>query len=562
MFDECKGDMLQDLLSAFSTMVVQKTLLSEEVGRSCIVGRLCADAQSHSGDHSSMLPLSIAHKASLMNLLQRKRTLKARYRDFNQSLQNKDSKLLDKFDKVVEAQIYIDKNPPSEDTVERVSKVLDQYWQGDQKQIDVIAQGEEHRLTDALLDHTFEALWQRVNVGSFDGDISTSKVGLLHDLEKRVAKQQARLQQWKDVKSEMEQKKQSNGALTPTSPVKKALGSPHSYRYEQRRGKDLVFSPRKSPRKSMQPSGPPVGVVKLEEPGDPPMSTKPSLSTPVSINGFSSDVVSSPLAAKSKTLSIDQKGALFSSNGVDGEDNNSDLSEVSIAAGTSPKMSNVISPCPKINDVNEYSLSTSKNSFFLDTESNASENTKESLRQMDGQNGMAITEKPGKVDILAEPVVVCTVDTNRVPPQQQLPLTERTRQSMAFTSPKASLPFKESSPLVSLPTPQPKPALEDPNVRATLAERTRQSISLLPAKPKHSRESSHNRRMSKNYPTNQFETPRRQKPVSKMTPPEELMSPGAGYDSVFKSRPKVAFSPPTSPVPSRETAGKAAVDSD
>ena len=68
MFDECKGDMLQNLLSAFSTMVLQKTLSAEEVGSSCIVGRLCADAQSHLGDHSSMLPLSIAHKASLTHL--------------------------------------------------------------------------------------------------------------------------------------------------------------------------------------------------------------------------------------------------------------------------------------------------------------------------------------------------------------------------------------------------------------------------------------------------------------------------------------------------------------
>lgn len=32
-----------------------------------------------------------------------------------------------------------------------------------------------------------------------------------------------------------------------------------------------------------------------------------------------------------------------------------------------------------------------------------------------------------------------------------------------------------------------------------------------------------------------------------LTPPEELFSPGAGYDSVFKSRPKVGFSPVGSP---------------
>ena len=33
------------------------------------------------------------------------------------------------------------------------------------------------------------------------------------------------------------------------------------------------------------------------------------------------------------------------------------------------------------------------------------------------------------------------------------------------------------------------------------------------------------------------------------------MSPGAGYDSVFKSRPKVAFSPTASPDPDSQTPG-------
>ncbi|KAI4255092.1 MAG: hypothetical protein L6R42_006910, partial [Xanthoria sp. 1 TBL-2021] len=50
------------------------------------------------------------------------------------------------------------------------------------------------------------------------------------------------------------------------------------------------------------------------------------------------------------------------------------------------------------------------------------------------------------------------------------------------------------------------------------------------------------------YPTNQFETPKKQlEGLKEMTPPDVLFSPEADYASVFKSRPKIATSPSLSP---------------
>lgn len=156
-------------------------------------------------------------------------------------------------------------------------------------------------------------------------------------------------------------------------------------------------------------------------------------------------------------------------------------------------------------------------------------------------------------DILAEQIISMTINAVPTPAKSKASLMERTRQSMAFASPlglQNLLPEGPSPmPLPRIPSKTPHQTA-DPSGSTTLLERTRKSISLVPSKPKGSRKSMHDRRTSKPYPTNQFETPKRQlERVTELTPPEELFSPGAGYDSVFKSRPKIALSPNPSPSP-------------
>ena len=109
-----------------------------------------------------------------------------------------------------------------------------------------------------------------------------------------------------------------------------------------------------------------------------------------------------------------------------------------------------------------------------------------------------------------------------------------------------TLILSDQIPLPSLPK-------ETEDTKATLLERTRRSMSLLPAQPRDTRKSVNKHRKSKQFPTNQFETPRKQLPIPEdledMTPPEKLFSQDADYASVFKSRPKIAMSPTASPAP-------------
>jgi hypothetical protein len=85
----------------------------------------------------------------------------------------------------------------------------------------------------------------------------------------------------------------------------------------------------------------------------------------------------------------------------------------------------------------------------------------------------------------------------------------------------------------------------------TLVERTRKSMSLLP--PQHDEPSGQRRRPRPSFPVNQFVTPRKASGRSideisrASTPQDQLFEEDAEYASVFKSRPRVALSPISSP---------------
>jgi hypothetical protein len=83
----------------------------------------------------------------------------------------------------------------------------------------------------------------------------------------------------------------------------------------------------------------------------------------------------------------------------------------------------------------------------------------------------------------------------------------------------------------------------------TLVERTRKSMSLIP--PLQAHEFQPKRRGPRpSFPVNQFETPRkssRPKITRSSTPKDKLFEEDADYASVFKSRPRVAHSPISSP---------------
>lgn len=126
--------------------------------------------------------------------------------------------------------------------------------------------------------------------------------------------------------------------------------------------------------------------------------------------------------------------------------------------------------------------------------------------------------------------------------------------SMAPTVPLQSNEDDKVDSSISLPESEPEIDSTHLSRRMSLAERTRQSMAAITThthKPRKSLDLRKQRRMSQ-FPVNQFETPGKSRltvPDTRpdATPVDKLFSEEADYDSVFKTRPKVALSPVWSP---------------
>ena len=562
MFDDCKGEKLQELLASFSTIVLRKILAAGDAGKVSIAGRLAIAKQVTTKEHGSFLPLAFAHRASLTGLLRRKRELRARYQSFGSTLSAKEKELDTRFEAVVQTQGFLDENKIPDNMVSRLSTLVEKHLQGDPDLVAVVSQGEEHGLRDSLLDRPFQDVWPEVSNGNFDGKAETVRQGLFQDLERRVANQESRLSQWKDFKQAI-QRDTKPKVVSQAQDLSLTRSTNNDQEHQKRRERDLVFSPGKSPRKSdwelknlTNETSPTPAMPKT-----PRFPVKPSTSASrqFSVVRKAGEEDQGPEAHGRDSL---DHGPLSEPN-CNGSHNSSfsEVSEVQLHEIASPD--NAV----RFVDVGAASAISVEADDLADSEGRYNNPSSPpfgpgvtSARNVISSisDGHSETRTLDEDDVLADQIISMTLNAAPTPAKSKLSLSERTRQSIAFASPskfQGLLPDGSSPPHAPAAATKEIPQSNNPtSTTTTLLERTRQSISLLPTshQPLKSRKSSmHERRSSKIYPTNPFETPRKQ--VSKMkglTPPEELFTPGAGYDSVFKSRPKVAFSPAGSPSPS------------
>ena len=612
-FDDCKGERFQELLLSFSTLVLRKVLAAGQGRRPCLAARLATAKTVTAKEQRSLLPLAVAHRASLTAILHKKKDLRERYQKFGRILNAKEQELDRRFEAVVSTQDLLDKNPIPDQTVARVSKLFEKNWQGDRKPVEVITQGEAQGMKDSLLDKPFSETWLQVSAGTFDGATGTSWQGLLQDLEERVANQEARSTDWRKFRDAMKTDEQVTSVTDNTTSRLIQTRSKDTDHQEQR---DLVFSPRKSPRKSdwkageeASPTHPkpsrkentqdelrerdrvfsprksmwPVEDLEAEiSPAHSRASLKQNETENVATQKGNLDDGTGRVA-RSQLFEIHKGDTTVTSPHISSEDDTdeSGFSEISDGqlysiepldqeGGTikNPRQysyPNEVSSIPNNEKVEPESSETRVSDtprpsdhprkLFTKKSSPAASDDDDSCisyLQVGGiQENRIEPQSPDEDDKLAEQIVSMTINAAPTPAKPKASLMERTRQSMAFASPVGLQNLLPEGPAPSPFPPilsKPPHLTTDPSAPRTLLERTRQSISLVPSKPKGSRKSMLDRRTSKPYPTNQFETPKRQlHRVTELTPPEELFSPGAGYDSVFKSRPKIALSPNPSP---------------
>jgi hypothetical protein len=165
-----------------------------------------------------------------------------------------------------------------------------------------------------------------------------------------------------------------------------------------------------------------------------------------------------------------------------------------------------------------------------------------------------LSETSSEDETAAEQIISSVFNATPSPAKKapRLTLTERTRMSMAPIVRLESDEDDKVDSAVSLPEPEPELENEPSNRRMSLAERTRQSMAAMSAQPAKSRKSLSKQRRLSQFPVNQFETPGKPRPLlpeprRDATPTDKLFSEEADYESVFKTRPRVALSPVWSP---------------
>lgn len=591
MLDECKGEKFEEVLGAFSTLVLQRVLEAEQNPQPTRARRLALAQRLTSEEQESLLPLAIAHRSSLSALLREKARLRLTYREFKTVLDAKELEILTKAkNHEVSKASEISFGPPK--NLRRLKEYFELHWQGDSRWIDdIFGQGKQGTI-DPLLDTPFSDLWTRLTDGIADQP-APKQQGLLQQLEERVAAQEARLKQWKQCREDLGitstkvenvvQKTKQNKVfdLKFSSRVKPDLdpdstGQEVSQDSATQESISVIVTEYQGLMDSMRRELAAVDVVKYG--GD--HNHTAAFSKKLGMEGLRQlsssiklDIAKSGhpeplrLAAKAK-----EKGRNYDSK-VSGKRMGTDSDqEFSDSGEPRPILSNFVAKRPiKRLEVSaqfsnrerekseDISSNPTKDPFVpvkLETNSHEGISPLEDNQALSSKSGSIISRQEDEApmnldeeDILSRQIIRSTINAMS-PAKPKLSLLERTRQSMALVKPEESDRLPEFTTAVSTSITSIAENTQSSDAptrrRETLLERTRQSMSLITPKPP-PQKGIEQRRTSKIYPTNQFETPGKQQSRPQndemSTPPEVLFEQDANYASVFKSRPKVALSP-------------------
>ncbi|KAF2801395.1 uncharacterized protein BDZ99DRAFT_528505 [Mytilinidion resinicola] len=567
MLDECKDEKLMELLLVFSTAVLKKRIASTRKRgpkKDTVAKTLATAPLLNVSEQSSLLPLAIAHKASLQAALAKKEVQRKRYVEFSELLDTKADDINQRIENCREEK-HSGRNFSKNVDTASVKRQLRENWSGDAKWIDAMLYGDDEKSDDVFLQKPFKDIWPRVEKG---GTLQGQGMheGLLESLEARVKQQQSRISRWQEFHDQI--KSHPSSAKDTKSPPRKENAAPicafdahvelqigkfrdevaaNSTRASQtyqdiisemndelskesklRRDRAAISHSRRgsrsrSPIKRTKSRSNSIPKKPLEVAIEVKPAAKPAPKPPPKKQPF--DKV--PVLARKYEPSSTPIG--------------SDATLIGSAIETLPSLP-ALQPQP-----------------ILPPRNNESEEVPRKFTRPTSPPPPPRSPTPpppelpiSKEDLLAEQIISSIGDATPSPVKKPRPsLTERARMSMAHAS-AFQLPetIEESPPsLPPLPTIPQETIL---NRRATLAERTRQSMARVSLAPQHKSRKSMSTKRQSVFPVNQFETPRKsmaieEEPRGDSTPKEYLFSEKAEYENVFKSRPKIAVSPILSP---------------
>ncbi|KAF2278632.1 uncharacterized protein EI97DRAFT_393194 [Westerdykella ornata] len=576
MLDECKGEKFFELLAVFSNVVLKKVISERDVGRRTVpISRDLAMASTlPARDQASFIPLAIAHKAALMQVLNRKEEKRRRFKDFEN--------LLDKNAAAIEKRVAERKTTAvcagreiSEKDFRTMKKQLKDNWVGDQKWIDAMLHGDSSAAEDVFLGMHFNDVWPMVEQGCKLEETAPA-IGLLESLQSMVQEQQARLKKWKDFHQNMRrrvdvkaQKKTPNQGVTSGIKLDSHLGlqlqSAEPREKNESKGERLQsqyqeiitamdsglshiskarynrpFLPMLSRRRpSTEDTRTDVPQRKLK----PPLVPNDSHVEPLKQNRAYPPPLLQPKARQKMHAPCDNSHSYPPG------------SDTTLVGHPSTNLSNDSDgpkPVEESLPGSPHSTPSASPAHFPTSSQPADEWPSEPPR---------IEEPPiNDEDDLAERIISSIGDATPSPVKRQPrpSLLERTQMSMARN---AGLPSIADTPSSELPKlPELSAQLTAPtHSESSLLERTRHSMAAMSQAQRTTQSTKENRKSRSRqslYPVNQFDTPRSRKSFQAIeeaksgdtTPKEVLFSDDVDYEHVFKSRPRVAQSPIFTPL--------------
>ena len=525
MLDECKGEKFEELLAIFSTVVMYKSLQDEEQAKKSVSQKVATAPTLSKADQKSLLPLSIAHRASLTNLLEKKEKSRAKHRHLEHALHATEAELQNRVLLALERTGQIDGAEYAKGIAE-LTKDFDPSWENDPKWRRIVVNGNPIDIPTSLLDQPSLKGQRPITSVAVDDVVTPPQLSLSEDLDKRVKFHQANFKEWQTFGENLHASKEAQ----QDRGVKISLDG----------HQDLVTNANEATRTTSDKPSPRRGSVseKVDEYEKLNKGMRESL--------CKAELSLGHWRGKPFTLTIrphddeEQSGDLIKGN----------LGETLEGSQPVEKSRNRLSKDPSFEldrggsqDSTEGSATSRKGLETVEPDST-------SAIAVSSEERPAVKEDASKV--VAKMRARVALDDPSSPAEHQLSLVERTRKSMALTKAESGV-GSSTTPSKDIPTlpinftdSMPPPNFKFTG-RETLLERTRQSMSLLPVKSQASRKTL--KKPSKAYPINPFDTPKEthSKKPEFSTPPEELFSQDAKYDSVFKSRPKIALSPTQSP---------------
>lgn len=538
MLDDCAGTKLLEVLAVFSTNVVKARMVNDKHGETVSISRRISLAHAlDDRSQQSMLPLAIAHKASLTALLKQKARLTQRYGCLSEKLNELSQDL--------GAREASRKRLRTTDHVTGIDVVPGQVrenWVGNTRCADDLIYGADLP-GDHILARGFDDIWNATSNGL---SLEHRAIGgeLQARLDNRVQHQKRRVAHWQGFQEKLRQS--TSHPREDAAPVSE---------------KRLIFDAHKGIKIGSQSNEASTSLDHIEDGLHQAhtsqatydqliASMKEQLLSGSSANGRASPTESVTMSRRHSTVAR--------------------ISSLDTGAGSMDPRRQTGARRSLLDAMTEVKRQSSRSVVPVKSPSPAIELT--SLPQSSEAPELDAMSQPHSIDASGSPRSAHHegVDATEqlTANLRHLSLADRTRLSMAprihreepITNGNGAASPVEPEPLLPEPAAQ-AGALDR---RASLLDRTRKSMLFLPPgeatqthKPRKSITGRPGKRTSM-FPINQFETPRRKPSYAlaemsgelgsgQSTPRDALFSDDAEYNSVFKSRPKIALSPVVTP---------------